>query len=276
MPVRGNKALRSNRSREARLKAEKERAVPKYDFSVDGVSVEAVFNKLGGSEGAKRFLSNELVVSEPSPPEPSLHVDYAKLAQFVSPEGTVSLDDCKKCTVPRWHRAPDGTIRVQAVSNGWSGEKWIAWYDEHGYPLSDEAKFLLRSADFKPSKAGTIYEIAVLPGDLLPDNKRITKNIRAKADELKLKHGQDENPEIVCLIRQKFSNQEIRDMGLLWIVGLHETISGSGGYPSLLSADASDAEPWLNAYWGKPDDRWGRRNGFVCVVSPVSPLPSGS
>jgi hypothetical protein len=36
----------------------------KYEFSVDGVSVEAVFNRLGGAEGAKRLLRGELEVKE--------------------------------------------------------------------------------------------------------------------------------------------------------------------------------------------------------------------
>src|SRR3989344_4417198 len=36
----------------------------KYNMYVDGVSVEALLNKLGGVEGAKRFLRDELVISE--------------------------------------------------------------------------------------------------------------------------------------------------------------------------------------------------------------------
>jgi hypothetical protein len=36
----------------------------KYNMYVEDVSVEAVFNKLGGVEGARRFLRDELAVSE--------------------------------------------------------------------------------------------------------------------------------------------------------------------------------------------------------------------
>lgn len=34
---------------------------------VEDVSVEAIFNKLGGVEGAKRFLRNEVILAEPKP-----------------------------------------------------------------------------------------------------------------------------------------------------------------------------------------------------------------
>lgn len=37
----------------------------KYNMYVEDVSVEAVFNKLGGVEGAKRFLRNEVILTEP-------------------------------------------------------------------------------------------------------------------------------------------------------------------------------------------------------------------
>lgn len=42
----------------------------KYDVYVEDVSVEAVFNKLGGIEGAKKFLRDERVLVEKLKPEP--------------------------------------------------------------------------------------------------------------------------------------------------------------------------------------------------------------
>jgi len=42
----------------------------KYNFYVEGVSIEAVLNKLGGVGGAKRFLSDELRLVEAPKPEP--------------------------------------------------------------------------------------------------------------------------------------------------------------------------------------------------------------
>src|SRR3989338_1602851 len=42
----------------------------KYNVYLEDVSVEAVFNKLGGVSGAKRFLADELVLMEQPKPEP--------------------------------------------------------------------------------------------------------------------------------------------------------------------------------------------------------------
>lgn len=39
----------------------------KYNFCVEDVSVEAVFNKLGGADGARRFLRDELALIEVTP-----------------------------------------------------------------------------------------------------------------------------------------------------------------------------------------------------------------
>ena len=42
----------------------------KYNLYLEDVSVEAVFNKLGGVNGAKRFLAAEFVLVEATKPEP--------------------------------------------------------------------------------------------------------------------------------------------------------------------------------------------------------------
>ena len=42
----------------------------KYNVYVEDVSVEAVFNKLGGVGGAKRFLADELILIEKPKSEP--------------------------------------------------------------------------------------------------------------------------------------------------------------------------------------------------------------
>lgn len=44
--------------------SQKENNMSKYNMYVEDVSVEALLNKLGGVEGAKRFLRDELVISE--------------------------------------------------------------------------------------------------------------------------------------------------------------------------------------------------------------------
>lgn len=190
--------------------------------------LEAIVNKLGGERGAERFLRGELVVSEPA----------------------------------RQWREENGVIYFSLTSDGTTGEEWISRLEKSGFRL-DYAKKILRSPDFKPTK-GVSYEIAVLKGLLFEDNDRITKKIRAEANKRKLERP---NAEVACLIREKFSDKELEAMGLWLIVAMHEPITVEiGGGPGLLGADRDGDGQWLDAYVGRPGNRWNRGFGFAFVV----------
>lgn len=204
----------------------------KYNVYIEDVSVEAVFNKLGGVEGARRFLRDELSVSEPT----------------------------------RSWREEDGVIYFSVTSDGTTGEDWIKRLEGNGFPVVfGSAKHVLCSPDFKPT-SGVTTEVAVLKGMLFEDNDRITKKIRAEADKRKLIKP---NAELACLIREKFTDKEIEAMGLWYIVAMHEPINDSGGDPRLLRADRDDGGRWLSACSDGPGDRWGRGSGFAFAVSQV-------
>lgn len=192
--------------------------------------VEAVVNKLGGMEGVQRFLRGELSVSEPD-------------RSWSEKDGVISF------TLP----STDGT----------TGEGWIKRLESKGFRVGDYAKSVLRSKDFKPT-SGITTEVAVLKGRLFEDNDRVTKKIRAEADKRKLEKP---NAEIACLIREKFTDEEIEAMGLVWIVAMHEPIKDSDGDPSLLCASRYDDGRWLDAYFDRPDGRWYRACGFAFAVS---------
>jgi hypothetical protein len=68
-------------------------AIGKYDLHIGDVSVEAVFNKLGGVAGAKRFLADELVLVEATKPEPTPEpvLDF-----------TIRVDRIARPTYPEW------------------------------------------------------------------------------------------------------------------------------------------------------------------------------
>ncbi|MEK7606749.1 MAG: hypothetical protein AAB444_00935, partial [Patescibacteria group bacterium] len=78
------------------------------------------------------------------------------------------------------------------------------------------------------------------------------------------------NAELACLIREKFTDKEIEQMGLRYIVAMHEPINDSGGVPSLLSASRDDVGRSLNAYYRLPDDWWYRGSGCAFAVSPAA------
>ena len=163
-------------------------------------------------------------------------------------------------------REEDGVIYSSVESVGTTGEDWIKRLEGNGFRVGDYAKQVLRSPDFKPTN-GVTTEVAVLKGMLFEDNDRITKKIRAEADKRKLSKP---NAELACLIREKFTDKEIEQMGLWYIVAMHEPINDSDGSPLLLSAGRSVYGRWLNSYHGYPDRRWGREVGFAFLAPQVS------
>ncbi|MBI3685382.1 hypothetical protein HY250_03190 [Candidatus Azambacteria bacterium] len=168
-------------------------------------------------------------------------------------------------TTRNW-RKENGVIYFSVTSNGTTGEGWITRLESKGFRVdSNYAKPVLRSSDFKPTNGVT--EVAVLKGMLFADNDRITRKIRAEADKRKL--GKP-NAEVACLIREKFTDEEIEAMGLWYIVAMHEPINDSEGDPNLLSAVRIGVDRWLGARRGGPDDGWDRDGGFAFAVSHVS------
>jgi hypothetical protein len=196
--------------------------------------LKSFFNKLGGIEGARRFLRDELSVSEPT----------------------------------RSWREEDGVIYFSVTSDGATGEDWIKRLSGNGFRVGDYAKQVLRSPDFKPTN-GMTAEVAVLKGLLFADN-RITRQIRAEADKRKLEKP---NAELACLIRLKFTDKEIEAMGLIWIVTMHEPINDSNGDLDLLGASRDGSCRWLGSCHGSPGRRWYRDDGFAFAVSQVSSQP---
>jgi hypothetical protein len=193
--------------------------------------LNAIVKKLGGHDAALKFLRGELAVSEPT----------------------------------RNWREEDGVIYFSVTSDGTTGEEWIKRLEDKGFRVGDYAKSVLRSADFKPT-TGITTEVAVLKGMLFEDNDRITKKIRTEAANRKL---ETPNAEIACLIREQFTDEEIKAMGLTWIVAMHEPIKDSAGGPRLLGAYRGGDGRWLRTCYDGPDDGWLREDGFAFAVSQV-------
>lgn len=170
-------------------------------------------------------------------------------------------------SLPKW-REENNIIRFRITSNGMTGEEWIGYFKENGYNVSDYAKSILLSSDFQPTN-GIVYEMAVIKGDLFNDQDRTTNNIRAEAGKRKFEKP---NAETACLIRKDFSDNDLKDMGLYWIIAMHEPINDSVGDPSLLGAYRFDVGRWLDASYGLPDRRWSCEGGFAFAVSQESVL----
>lgn len=175
-------------------------------------------------------------------------------------EGRVKSDTIE----PKWKVGKDGVIYFSVTSDGCAGPDWKLRLAKQGKKVGDWAEKALNPKSFRPT-TGVTSKIAVLPGSLFADNDRITKKIRAEGDRRKLKHGKKINAEVACLIREKFTDDEIKQMGLLWIVVMHKPIVVDGA-SELLAAGAGDGGPYLDAYHGDPDDGWSRGGGFAFLV----------
>lgn len=193
--------------------------------------LNAIVKKLGGHDAALKFLRGECSVSQPT----------------------------------RNWREQDDVIYFSVTTDGTTGPQWIERLEKKGFRVSDYAKSVLGSPHFKPT-SGVTCEIAILKGMLFEENDRITKKIRVEADKRKLTKP---NAEVACLIRENLSDEEIRAMGLTWIVAMHEPIENSDGDPSLLDVDRGDDGRWLSACYGEPGGGWDRGDGFAFVVSQV-------
>lgn len=200
--------------------------------NLTGGQMNAIVKRLGGYDAALKFLRGELTISEPT----------------------------------RTWREQDGIIYFSVTSDGTTGPQWIERLEKKGFRIGDYAKSVLRSSDFKPTN-GVTTEIAVLKGMLFADNERTTKNIRAEADRRNLTKP---NAEVACLIRENFSDEEIKAMGF-WIVTMHEPIKDSDGDLDLLYAHwFGDGDGrWLGAYYDEPSGGWSRNDGFAFAVSQV-------
>lgn len=162
----------------------------------------------------------------------------------------------------------EGNIHFTVTSNGRTGEEWITYFENEKkdakgkpYRVSDYGKSVLRNAPAPTN--GVTYHIVVRPGKKISDSDRITKKIRAAADK---KGWVKPHWEASCLIRDAFTDEQLEEMGVWYIVGMHEPIKDSDGGPSLLDSDRSDGGRWLYAGYDRPDDRWDGNGGFAFVI----------
>lgn len=160
-------------------------------------------------------------------------------------------------------REVDGVIYFSVISDGTTGKEWIVRLEKKGIRVSDYAKSLLLSKDFQ-STNGILTEIAVLKGMLFSDSDRITKNIRDEAEHRNFKKP---NIEVACLIREKFTDKQLEDMGLYWIVVMHEPIKDSNGDVSLLNLYWVGDDQWLGAISDEPGNKFSHGIGFAFAVS---------
>lgn len=160
---------------------------------------------------------------------------------------------------------PFDTPRIfEVTSNGLPGRAWITRLEKSLYKIGDHAKKLLQSVSFATTN-GVTYRLTIIKGDEFKNNERLITNIRAEADQ----RGYLTPPvEVAPLLRELISDEELRRMGRLSIVVMHEPINLDGLW-HLLGVNRSGGDQWLLAYDCSRDYneyKWGSDLGFVFLV----------
>lgn len=166
-----------------------------------------------------------------------------------------------------WTVDNEGNIHFTLTSNSFSREQWEQYLDRGGWRIRDFARQVLRRASIAPTNART-YRIVVRPSKNISDNDRITKKIRAHAEE---RGWLKPHWEVACLIRDKFTDEELESMGMLYIVTMHEPIKDLIGVTRLLASSGGDGGRWFYAYHDTPEAYWHGFGGFAFELSQVGP-----
>lgn len=157
-----------------------------------------------------------------------------------------------------WIIDDEGNIHFTLISNGLTREQWEWHLERCGCRIGDYARQVLRRASEAPTN-GVTYNIVVRPGKKMSDIDRITKNIRAAAHK---KGWFKPHWEVACLIRDTFTDEQLKAMGLWYIVTMHEPIKDSEGDSFLLYSRRDDGRR-LDAGNGRLGSYWDHGGGFA-------------
>jgi len=224
--------------RERRLVVGEEKPMSKYnyDLSVDGVSVEAILNKLGGVAGAKRFLRDELNLVE---------------------------------VKPQFERNEHGHIIISITGLALTGEQEIERLNSAGFRISRWTKSCFTSTKkdgydkCHRLEDGHEYQLVIIPGKEVAQN-RTTTALREYAAGFGY---QQALAGVVPRIREAVSDEMMEKMGFWYIAALHDPITDSVAYPRVLHAYRLGDGQWVDAGFGYPGLQWRDNGAFAFLVS---------
>ncbi len=157
----------------------------------------------------------------------------------------------------KWTKERD-LICFSVVSAGKTGAEWFALFQAMGYRVGDCAKNILLKK--LVSTDGLEYQIAIISDASKVDCT--TASIRRDASR---RGFINPDVEIACLIREMFTDEDIKAMGFDTLVIMHDPIKDSNNDLSLLYVCSDN---WLDVSRGCPDYSWGwdhKIHGFVFV-----------
>lgn len=150
------------------------------------------------------------------------------------------------------------------TSDGRTGEQFLFDLEKAGLSVDDFAKVIMKSKEFNATvTTGTKYRVAVIKGSEFTDADRNTANIRKEIAKL---GGIMPPAELAPLLRLNFSNEEIKDLRLMWLIPMHQPINDYNSTPEMLGLHATDFNDQLNSNLGEPMKKWRVIYGFVFLL----------
>lgn len=198
--------------------------------------VEAAINKLGGISGWLALLRDELEVK----PKPLVFPKNEHGHYLVEVTGRTLTSTAEIQLLTEQRFCVDDFARQCLISNR---------------PDSYDAKHRLEE--------GKVYRIAIVLGREIKQNCTMA-NLQAYAKQFGY---QKPLAGLMPRIRESVTDRQMEQMGISYIVGLHDPIKDSDGNPGILGASRAGDGRWLDAYFGSPDGEWGDRGAFAFVVS---------
>ena len=162
----------------------------------------------------------------------------------------------------------DGRIYFEVTTLGLTAEEWITRLKANGHKISNWAKDVLSKPDYDLNhryEADKTLKVILIRGkEIKKDSERLTKNLKAIAvKDFGTNSVSELKGELELLIRKKFSNKELEEMVLYYIVVLHEPIVDSGGHPRVLFSFRGGGESWVDANGDDGSDRWRDSGAFA-------------
>jgi len=166
-----------------------------------------------------------------------------------------SANTAKNCG---WYEE-NGVIKIRIiVTSGGNGKKRLKSLINEGFRIRKCDKKTLIPVHFKKSLG--LVGITVLKGNLFADEDRTGINIRREAKKRKLVVP---SIELVYLLRENFSDEDIAAMGLWWIVVMHRPVVDANGNSVIV--DVGRASCNIGTSFACPDRHWDRNTGFAFI-----------
>lgn len=164
---------------------------------------------------------------------------------------------------------PGSVVYFSVTSNGMTGEEWVEHFEKKGVRIEGSANKLLLSPSFKPT-SGITTKVAILSSTLFRDMARElgkSEEVRGDAHDFGFT---DPEIEISCLIRDMFSDEEIKSMGLCNITVMHKPVNlPSFSGKLLFNVSTGDGGNLLTTRFNWTS--WGQKSGVAFVAENGDP-----